>query len=362
MSCPAYLRGYLRYVELSTVLRWGTGVVSRSSSHCATRAFNKVGRQRCRDLHHSTHLNQGGVVNEDRLSLLDTYKKSRRFSIHHSMDYSNPINSNLFQVVFPEKTLEIVDIPKLYELEQSETETVLHGYLGPRHDLSKRLTFAPLFGPNLSDKVQIISSISASREADQSAHEKLRSLRPHTPVAVKGLLRRRPESDSRDVAAEAKPPRTLLDFEFVLRDIQSLNDFPTDIIMTDGTEFPPNQRHLQIRTSKYLHHALVLRNEITKILRTQLNDRFSFVEIETPLLFKSTSEGAREFIVPTRRKNLAYSLPQSPQQFKQILMATTISKYFQFAKCFRDEDLRADRQPEFAQVQPHIINLSNLLN
>ena len=250
--------------------------------------------------------------------------------------------------------MEIADIPRLYESEQSETEIVLHGYLGPRHDLSKKLTFAPLFGPNLGDKIQIISSINASREVDQSAHEKLKSLRPHTPVAVKGLLKVRPESDSRDVAANAN--QTLQDFEFVLRDIQSLNDFPMDIIMTEGTEFPPNQRHLQIRTSKYLHQALVLRNEITKILRTQLNDRFSFVEIETPLLFKSTSEGAREFIVPTRRKNMAYSLPQSPQQFKQILMATTISKYFQFAKCFRDEDLRADRQPEFAQVQPHIIS------
>ena len=356
MSCPAYLRAYLRYVEISTFLRQATGIVSRSSSHSGTRAFNKSDRQRCRNLHHSTHLNQGRVINENRLAILDTYKNSRRFSVYHSIDYLKRISSNLSQVAFPEKTLEIADIPKLYEPEQSETEIVLHGYLGPRHDLSKRLTFAPLFGPNLSDKIQIISSINASREADQSAHEKLRSLRAQTPVAVKGLLRRRPESDPRGVAADAKPPRTLQDFEFVLRDIQSLNDFPTDIIITEGTEFPPNQRHLQIRTSKYLYQALVLRNEITKILRTELNDRFSFVEIETPLLFKSTSEGAREFIVPTRRKNMAYSLPQSPQQFKQILMATTISKYFQFAKCFRDEDLRADRQPEFAQVQSHIID------
>ena len=282
-----------------------------------------------------------------------------RFSLHRSIDLLNQLHSNLFQVAFPERTLEIADIPNLYG---SETETVLHGYLGARHDLSKKLTFAPLFGPNFTDKIQLISSINASREADRSAHEKLRSLRPHTPVAVKGFLRRRPESDSRGVVTDAKPPRRLQDFEFVLRDIQSLNDFPTDIIMTQSKEFPPNQRHLQIRTSKYLHQALVLRNEITKILRTELNDRFSFVEIETPLLFKSTSEGAREFIVPTRRKNMAYSLPQSPQQFKQILMATPISKYFQFAKCFRDEDLRADRQPEFAQVQPRIIHSKLVLD
>ena len=280
-----------------------------------------------------------------------------RSSVPRPIDLLNQFRSNIFQVAFPKKSFEIADIPDLYVSEQSEIETVLHGYLGARHDLSKKLTFAPLFGPNFTDKIQIISSINASREADRNAHEQLRSLRPHTPVAVRGLLRRRPESGDKGMVTDAKLPGKLQDFEFVLRDIQSLNDFPPDIIMTQSTEFPPSQRHLQIRTSKYLYQALVLRNEITKILRTELNERYSFVEIETPLLFKSTSEGAREFIVPTRRKNMAYSLPQSPQQFKQILMATPVSKYFQFAKCFRDEDLRADRQPEFAQVQPRIIHL-----
>ncbi len=307
------------------------------------------------------NIKEGRLMGTSWQSLINT-KVRVRFPVHHSLDLVDQLRPNLFQVEFPVSTFEIADIPELFELEQSETETVLHGYLGARHDLSKKLTFAPLFGPNLTDKIQIISSINASREADQSPHEKLRSLRPHTPVAIKGLLRRRPESDSRGAVTDTKPLRTLQDFEFVLRDIQSLNDFPTDIIMTQSTEFPPNQRHLQIRTSKHLHQALVLRNEITKILRTELNDRFSFVEIETPLLFKSTSEGAREFIVPTRRRNMAYSLPQSPQQFKQILMATPISRYFQFAKCFRDEDLRADRQPEFAQVKSRTINSRPVLN
>ena len=310
-SSPTHVRATASYIELSKVVR---------SAYCiTTSSFYK---------HRLTTL----PARKLRLYGGDAAKQVR----------SNGVEQFTRSLNFPAATQEIGD------LERSAiagAELVLHGYLGIRHDLSKKLSFVPLQSKDLNHSIQIVSSRSPTGDSSD-AHSKLKQCKPRSPVAIRGRLKARNEAPTPDRGEILK----VQSWEVELSDIQELNEFPPGIILDSDTVVGPDQRHLQIRQERNLRDALKFRSEVSKFCRGWLQDKEDFVEVETPLLFKSTPEGAREFLVPTRKKGMAYALPQSPQQFKQILINSGIPRYFQIARCFRDEDLRADRQPEFTQL------------
>ena len=144
------------------------------------------------------------------------------------------------------------------------------------------------------------------------------------------------------------------DIEILVKELKILNSSSTPPFTIEddtdgGEELRMKYRYLDIRREP-IKQNLVLRHKITQQVRKYLSDH-SFIEVETPCLIKSTPEGARDFVVPSRiNEGEFYALPQSPQTFKQLLIVAGLDKYFQIVKCFRDEDLRADRQPEFTQI------------
>ncbi|KAI0109135.1 aspartyl-tRNA synthetase [Nemania sp. FL0031] len=235
----------------------------------------------------------------------------------------------------------------------------VHGFLGKRRDKGSNLSFCDVQLNSPHHKtLQVVSSWEKEDSLEHAAHLKLKSIPAYSPVSIRGLLSEvgaaarggegemQPGNNQDPSQDSVRDPSKL---ELKLSFVHCLNKFPKDIIVSKDAVWPPKSRHLQMRFDPLLYSRLLFRHDVMDFFQRQLR-RNMFMEIETPMLFKSTPEGAREFLVPTRRKGFAYALPQSPQQYKQILMAGGIYRYFQFAKCFRDEDHRADRQPEFTQL------------
>ena len=178
-------------------------------------------------------------------------------------------------------------------------------------------------------------------------------------IHVKGVVIERSSKNPKIKTGEIE----VLVSELVILNSSKTPPFTIEDQTDGGEELRMKYRYLDIRRPA-LKNNLILRHKITQEVRKYLSDKM-FLEIETPYLIKSTPEGARDFVVPSRMNGGEfYALPQSPQTFKQLLMVAGLDKYFQIVKCFRDEDLRADRQPEFTQIdcEMSFVNQDDVLN
>ena len=221
------------------------------------------------------------------------------------------------------------------------SEVVLNGWVRKRRDLGG-IIFIELW--DKSGSVQVVFNPEDSAEVHGDAGD----LRSEYVISVKGKVRCRPEGTVNENHPTGK-------WEVVAGDFLLLSaSAPIPFEIGENTEAVDENlrltyRYLDLRRER-MQKNLRTRHEVAQYTRSYLNGQ-DFTEIETPILMKSTPEGARDYLVPSRvSPGSFYALPQSPQLFKQILMISGADRYYQIAKCFRDEDLRADRQPEFTQV------------
>jgi len=214
--------------------------------------------------------------------------------------------------------------------------------------VAKRRDFGELTFVDLRDREGITQVVFNSQDAPE-AHTKAKDLRGEFVIAVSGEVVSRVEN--------TRNPRLATgEIEVHARELYLLNDSRTPPFQLDAStdalaaeDLRLKYRYLDLRRPQ-LQHNLRLRHRVLSQIRSYMTSR-GFTEIETPILIKSTPEGARDYIVPARvQPGKFFALPQSPQLFKQLCMIAGLDKYFQIAHCFRDEDLRADRQPEFTQL------------
>lgn len=225
-------------------------------------------------------------------------------------------------------------------VEDAGKKAVLNGWLRCRRDLGG-IIFIELW-----DKTGV-TQVVFNPELNAEAHGRAGALRSEYVLAVRGTLRRRPEGTENPELATGEVE--LLVEDFIVLSPAKLIPFEIDNADSVNEDLCLKYRYLDLRRAS-MQANLKARHDVTLYTRNYFSDN-GFIEIETPMLTKSTPEGARDYLVPSRvNPGKFYALPQSPQIFKQLLMVGGCDRYMQIVKCFRDEDLRADRQPEFTQI------------
>lgn len=220
-------------------------------------------------------------------------------------------------------------------------EVVLMGWAQKRRDHGGVIFI------DLRDRSGVVQVTSSAETSSPECFTNAETVRTEYVIAVKGTVVARPEG-------MINPNLATGDIDVVAKEMVILNKAKTPpFYIMDNVDVDENlrlkYRYLDLRRPEMLNN-IKLRHKVIKAMRDFLDEK-DFLEIETPILMKSTPEGARDYLVPSRvNDGKFYALPQSPQQFKQLLMVAGMERYFQIARCFRDEDLRADRQPEFTQL------------
>jgi aspartyl-tRNA synthetase len=226
-------------------------------------------------------------------------------------------------------------------VEQVGKEVTVKGWVNTRRDMGK-LAFL-----DMRDRSGVLQVVLVPAELSERARELMPSIRSEYCMAITGVVQKRGEK-------QVNPELETGMVELLAKDIELLNPSKTPPFELEDTsnvneEVRLKYRYLDLRTPRMVKN-LELRGAVAGFMRDFLRNE-GFLEIETPNLTKGTPEGSREFLVPSRlHPGEFYVLPQSPQQFKQLLMVAGLEKYFQIARCFRDEDQRGDRQPEFTQL------------